>query len=74
MKFLRFLMADPAKATELSQLADKFVGVGVFEMENAEAMTATSYPALLAGANLWWVPVQEVPVGGAVEAERQMKG
>ena len=61
------------------QPTDKYVAIGVFEMENAEAIIGTSYPAMLAGANIWWVPVQEVPVshlaeGDLVDFEKKLKG
>ena len=63
-------------------LADLFLGVppntmetvAIAEAESAEALAAVSYPLMLAGATIHRVPVLEVPVAGAAEAEKKYKG
>ena len=48
--------------------------VMVVEAESAEAMVGVAYPFLLAGATVWYVPVMELPVAAAAEAERKARG
>lgn len=50
------------------------VGVSVIEAESAEALTAVIYPLGLAGASVWNVPVQELPVAGVAELEKKLRG
>jgi hypothetical protein len=40
--------------------------ITIREAESAEALAAVQYPLVLAGANIWSVPVLEFPVDGAV--------
>jgi len=49
------------------------VGIGVVEYESSEAMAARMYPAALAGATIWAVPVLETPVGRAAAAEKKYR-
>jgi len=49
------------------------VSVGIGEAESAEAMAAVSYPLMLAGATIYRVPILELPVGGAAEAEKKAR-
>jgi len=58
----------------LDQPPNTFVTVAVIEAESAEAMTAVTYPSTLAGASIWYVPVQEMPVGGAAKVEKEARG
>jgi len=48
--------------------------IGVIEAESNEAMAAVNWPVALAGAMLWNVPVLELPVVGAAEVEKKMRG
>jgi hypothetical protein len=50
------------------------VGIAVVEAESNEAISARIYPAALAGATVWAVPVQEMPVAGAAKIERKYRG
>lgn len=50
------------------------VGVNVIEAESAEALLALSYPLMLAGSSRWNVPVLELPLGGAAELEKKLRG
>jgi hypothetical protein len=54
--------------------ANAIVAVSVLETDSSEALTATGYPLTLAGASVWDVPVLEMPVGGAVEVEKKLRG
>ncbi|HXZ30237.1 MAG TPA: hypothetical protein VEG43_03650 [Dehalococcoidia bacterium] len=49
------------------------LGVSVVEYESNEAMAAGQYPATLAGATLWSVPVLEMPVGGLAAEEKKYR-
>jgi hypothetical protein len=49
------------------------IGVSVVEYESSEAMAARMYPAALAGATIWAVPVLETPVGSAAAAEKKYR-
>lgn len=57
-----------------SQPANTIVTVAIVEAESGEALAATSYPMMLAGATVWSVPVMEVPMGGATEVEKKARG
>lgn len=50
------------------------ISVAVFEAESNEALSAVLYPLALAGATVWSVPVLEIPVPGAAEVERRLRG
>lgn len=50
------------------------VAVSVVEAESAEALTASTWPLELAGATAWFVPVLELPIGGAAQVEKKMRG
>ena len=56
------------------QPENTIVSVAIVEAESAEALAATAYPITLAGATVWNVPVMEVPVTGAAEAEKKVRG
>ena len=49
-------------------------GFSVIEAESAEALIAATYPLVLAGMWVWNVPVQELPVAGAAELEKKIRG
>jgi len=49
------------------------ISVAVMEAESAEAIVATAYPAMLAGAQMWYVPVMEVSIGAAAEQEKKYR-
>ncbi len=50
------------------------LSIVVVEAESDEAMAAVTWPLALAGAEIWHVPVLEVPVVGAAEVEKKMRG
>jgi hypothetical protein len=50
------------------------VGISVIEAESNDAISARIYPASLAGATVWAVPVQEMAVAGAVKTEKKFRG
>jgi len=50
------------------------VTISVSEAETNEAMSAAHYPVQLAGATIWSVPVLEVPIAGASEEEKKLRG
>jgi hypothetical protein len=56
------------------QPANTIVSVSIVETEGAEALAATSYPTMLAGATIWNVPVMDVPVSGVAETEKRLRG
>jgi len=49
------------------------VAVSVNEYESNEAMAATQYPLVLAGATVWAVPVLEMPAGRAAVTEKKYR-
>jgi hypothetical protein len=50
------------------------VTIAVVEAESNDAISARIYPLSLAGATVWAVPVQEMPVAGAVKTEKKFRG
>jgi hypothetical protein len=54
--------------------AQTLVVVQVVEAESNEAIAASTWPLELAGATIWDVPVLELPVAGAAEVEKKMRG
>jgi len=54
--------------------AHTVVAVQVIEAESNEAISASSWPVELAGATIWDVPVLELPVAGAAEVEKGLRG
>jgi len=48
--------------------------ISINDTETNEAMAAATYPAGLAGAIVYSVPVLEMPVGGTVETEKEYRG
>ena len=50
------------------------VGISVIEAESNDAISARIYPASLAGATVWAVPVQEMATGGAAKIEKKFRG
>ena len=50
------------------------VSIAVVEAESNDAISARIYPLSLAGATVWAVPVQEMPVAGAVKTEKKFRG
>ncbi|TET39682.1 MAG: hypothetical protein E3J65_03395 [Dehalococcoidia bacterium] len=50
------------------------VNVSVIEADSNEAIAATAYPLVLAGVTVWHVPVLELPVAGAAEVEKELRG
>ncbi len=54
--------------------ANTIISITIHEAESTEALGATAYPLALAGVSVWNVPVMEVPVPGATEVERKMRG
>ena len=50
------------------------VSVGIIEADTNEAIAAASYPMVLAGVSVWHVPVLELPVAGAAEVEKKLRG
>jgi len=54
--------------------ARTLVVIQVVEAESNEAIAASTWPVELAGATIWDVPVLEVPVTGASEVEKKMRG
>ena len=49
------------------------VVVSIEEYESNEAIAASQYPLALAGANVWAVPVLEMPVGRGVVTEKKYR-
>jgi hypothetical protein len=55
--------------------AHELVAIAVIEAESNEAIAPTQWPVSLAGATMIWdVPVLEMPVTGAAEVERKVRG
>jgi hypothetical protein len=54
--------------------ANTLITIGVVEAENNQALSAANWPLALAGATVWSVPVLEMPVPGAAEVERKLRG
>jgi len=52
---------------------NSIVVISVAEIENNEAISTTQYPLALAGATVWAVPVQELPVAGAATEEKKYR-
>ncbi len=50
------------------------VVISVIEAESNEALAAVTWPVSLAGASLSTVPVLELPVVGAAEVEKKLRG
>ena len=50
------------------------VSFDIIEAESNEALAAVNYPLALAGASIWNVPILELPIVGAAEVERKLKG
>ena len=50
------------------------VSFDIIEAESNEALSAVNYPLALAGASIWNVPIMELPMGGAAEVEKKLKG
>ena len=50
------------------------VSFDIIEAESNEALSAVNYPIALAGASIWNVPILELPIVGAAEVEKKMKG
>lgn len=57
-----------------NQPPNTLASISVVEAESAEALAAVNYPLMQAGATIWGVPVLDLPVGGAAEAEKKYKG
>jgi hypothetical protein len=55
------------------QPPNKAIAVSVIEAESAEALTAATYPMVLAGVSVWNVPILEMPVGSTAELEKKMR-
>ncbi len=49
------------------------LGISVAEAESSEAIAAETYPASLAGATVWCVPVLESAVGAVSEQEKKYR-
>ena len=50
------------------------LSISVAEAESSEAIAAETYPAALAGATVWCVPVLEMPLGAVAEDEKKYRG
>ena len=50
------------------------VTMTILEAENAESLAVASYPLTQVGATVWAVPILDVPVGGAAQVEKKLKG
>ena len=50
------------------------VSFDIIEAESNEALAAVYYPIALAGASIWNVPILELPIVGAAEVEKKLKG
>lgn len=50
------------------------VSIIIAEAESAEAIAVATYPSMLAGADVNIVPALEVPIGGATEVEKKVRG
>jgi len=56
-------------------LLNTLVSVSIIEADTNEALAATTYPVVLAGASVWNVPVLELPVAaGVAEVEKKYRG
>jgi hypothetical protein len=49
------------------------VSFSIGEVDNAEAMAATSYPLMLAGATISRVPIMEVPIKSEAKTEKKYR-
>ncbi len=49
------------------------VTISVQEADSNEAVSAGMYPFMLAGAQMWAVPVLELPVGAVSEQEKKLR-
>ena len=50
------------------------VAFSILEVDNEEALAATSYPMSLAGANIHRIPIMEVKPGTTGDTERKLRG
>jgi hypothetical protein len=50
------------------------VAVQIVEAESNEAIATSTWSIELAGATIWDVPVLELPVAGAAEVEKKLRG
>jgi hypothetical protein len=57
-----------------NQPPNTMVGIYIIEAENAEAMAAVHYPMMIAGATIYAIPMLELPLVGAADAEKKYKG
>jgi hypothetical protein len=55
-------------------LPNTMIGISVIEADSNDAISARIYPASLAGATVWAVPVQEMAAAGAVKTEKKFRG
>jgi len=55
------------------QPPNTLVGISIAEVESNEALAAVQYPAALAGATVWSIPVLEMPVAGAAAEEKKYR-
>lgn len=52
---------------------NSIVAISVRDAESSEALAAALYTLALSGATVWSVPVQEMPIGGAVAEEKKYR-
>ncbi len=52
----------------------KGVTITICEADSAEAIAASTYPSMLAGAEINSVPVIDMPIGGVADVEKKAKG
>ncbi len=50
------------------------VGLNISEVDSAEAMSAVTYPVMLAGATIYRAPILELPVAASAEVEKKYRG
>ncbi len=52
----------------------KAVVIDVVEADTSDAILGITYPVTLAGADMWAVPVHELPVANVVDFEKSIRG
>ncbi len=57
-----------------NQPPNTMVGFNISEAESAEAMAAVHYPMMIAGVTIYSIPILDLPLVGAADAEKKYKG
>jgi len=52
----------------------RFIAQSMLAMKQTDPSFSATYPATLAGASIWWVPVLEYEAGAAAQTEKKYRG